>query len=117
MTSADHQRRGDADPDGAPSAPVAIALAHDPAAHRAPRVVAAGRGAVAERILALAFALGIRVREDADLAELLAAVDVDSEIPAAAFAAVAEILVYVYRANGTMPTFDAAALDAGVATS
>ena len=69
---------------------------------RAPRVVAAGRGTVAEQILALAFANGIKVREDADLAELLSAVDLDSEIPLEAFTAVAEILSYVYRANGAM---------------
>lgn len=69
---------------------------------RAPRVLAAGRGSVAEQILALAFAEGIKVREDADLAELLAAVDIDSEIPLEAFTAVAEILSYVYRANGEM---------------
>lgn len=69
---------------------------------RAPRVVAAGRGTVAEQILALAFANGVKVREDADLAELLSAVDLDSEIPLEAFTAVAEILSYVYRANGEM---------------
>ncbi|MCH7861928.1 MAG: hypothetical protein IH998_09615, partial [Proteobacteria bacterium] len=39
------------------------------------------------------------VREDADLAEILQAMEIDSEIPVAAFAAVAEILAYVYRAN------------------
>lgn len=118
MTSADHRPSQDEDVDvkAAGKAPVAIALAHDGAARQAPRVVAAGRGAVAERILALAFALGIRVREDADLAELLAAVDVDSEIPAAAFAAVAEILVYVYRANGNLPSFEAAASGTEAAT-
>jgi len=69
---------------------------------RAPRVIAAGRGTVAEQILALAFANGVKVREDADLAELLSAVDLDSEIPLEAFTAVAEILSYVYRANGAM---------------
>ena len=68
-------------------------------------IVASGRsdrhvGAIAEQILNIAFAQGVRVREDADLAQLLAAVDVDSEIPVEAFAAVAEILVYVWRANG-----------------
>ncbi len=66
---------------------------------RAPKVVAAGRGTVAEQILALAFAHGIKVREDADLAELLSAIDIDSEIPVEAFTAVAEILRYVYLAN------------------
>lgn len=69
---------------------------------RAPRVIAAGRGSVAEQILALAFANGVKVREDADLAELLSAVDLESEIPLEAFTAVAEILSYVYRANGDM---------------
>ena len=45
------------------------------------------------------------MREDADLAEMLSAIDIDSEIPIEAFAAVAEILVYVYRANDTLPNF------------
>jgi flagellar biosynthesis protein len=89
---------------GAPSAPesqvkVAIALGYAPEAEDAPRVLAGGRGAVAEQILNIAFAQGIRVREDADLAQLLSALDIDSEIPVEAFAAVAEILAYVYRAN------------------
>ena len=79
---------------------VAVALGYAPEAEHAPRVLAAGRGAIAEQILNVAFAQGIKVREDADLVQLLAAVDVDSEIPLEAFAAVAEILVYVYRANG-----------------
>ena len=69
----------------------------------APKVSATGRGYAAEQILALAFARGIKVREDADLAQILAAVDVDSEIPTEAFAAVAEILAHVYRANGETP--------------
>ncbi|SDE07406.1 Type III secretion system substrate exporter, FlhB-like [Rhodospira trueperi] len=81
-----------------PSA-LAVALGHEPGSGRAPTVLASGRGAMAEQILALAFAHGVRVREDADLAQVLAAVDVDSEIPVEAMLAVAEILTYVYRAN------------------
>jgi flagellar biosynthesis protein len=82
---------------------VAVALEYDPkATEGAPRVLATGRGAVAEQILELAFAHGVKVRQDADLARVLTAVDVDSEIPIEAFAAVAEILAYVYRANGVM---------------
>lgn len=80
---------------------ISVALKEDTKG-RPPRVIAAGRGSVAEQILALAFANGIKVREDADLAELLSAVDLDSEIPLEAFTAVAEILSYVYRANGEM---------------
>lgn len=82
---------------------LAIALAYEPTRDRAPRVVAGGRGAIAEQILQVAFAHDVKVREDADLVQLLSAVGVDSGIPVAAFAAVAEILVYVYRTNGTMP--------------
>ena len=82
---------------------IAVALAYEPTRDRAPRVVAGGRGAIAEQILQVAFAHDVKVREDADLVELLSAVGIDSAIPVAAFAAVAEILVYVYRANGDMP--------------
>jgi len=80
-------------------AQIAVALHYDRQRDNAPRVVASGRGAIAERILELAFAHGITVREDADLAEILAAVEVGQQIPVAAFAAVAEILFYIYRAN------------------
>lgn len=64
-----------------------------------PRIVAKGEGGVAEQILQVAWANDVKVREDADLVEVLAAIDVESEIPIEAFAAVAEILSYVYRAN------------------
>ncbi len=43
------------------------------------------------------------MRTDADLAEILAAVEVDSEVPLQALAAVAEILSYVYRAGAPPP--------------
>lgn len=79
--------------------PIAVALQYDRQNDKAPHVVASGRGALAERILDLAFAHGIKVREDADLAEILAAVEIGQQIPLAAFAAVAEILFYIYRAN------------------
>jgi flagellar biosynthesis protein len=79
--------------------PLAVAVHHAPNASAAPRVVASGRGFAAERILELAFANGVKVREDADLAEMLQAVGIGDEIPFAAFSAVAEILVYIYRAS------------------
>ena len=84
---------------------VAVALEYDPDSEFAPKVVAGGRGAIAEQILQIAFAQGVKVREDADLAEMLSAIDIDSEIPLEAFAAVAEILTYVYRANGNLSDY------------
>ena len=88
------------DGDGeATSRALAIALQQDPGAENRPRVVAKGQGAVAEQILQIAFERGVKVRTDADLAEILGAVELESEIPLEALAAVAEILSYVYRAT------------------
>lgn len=67
-----------------------------------PKVIASGRGKLAEQILELAFAKGVKVREDADLAELLATLDLDTPIPSEAIVAVAEILAKVYEANARM---------------
>ncbi|GHU03776.1 hypothetical protein FACS1894205_0890 [Alphaproteobacteria bacterium] len=89
MTDADTQKKR----------AIAVALAYDPEADDAPKVVAHGRGAAAERILDIAFKAGVKVREDADLAQILSAVDIDQSIPSEAFWAVAEILAYVYGAN------------------
>ena len=80
---------------------VAAALEYDEQSGQAPKVTAAGYGAIAEKILDMAFASGIKVRQDADLAEMLAAIDIDSEIPPEAFAAVAEILSYIYELNAS----------------
>jgi len=78
---------------------VAIALHQEAGQSGGPRITAKGRGALAEQILTIAFERGVKVRTDADLAEILAAVEVDCEVPLEALAAVAEILSYVYRAN------------------
>lgn len=66
-----------------------------------PKVVAAGYGKLAEQIVELAFQNGVKVREDRALAEILAAIEMDSEIPSEALVAVAEVLAYVYKLNGT----------------
>ena len=83
--------------------PVAVALKYDDDKGPAPRITAKGRGVVAQQIIEVAKANGVEVRRDTDLAELLATLDVDSFIPVEAFAAVAEILAYVYRKNGRTP--------------
>lgn len=80
----------------------AVAIEYDREQDNAPRVTASGKGLIAEQILAIAFARGVKVREDADLVEVLSKIEVDSPIPLEAFAAVAEILAYVYKANAGM---------------
>ena len=49
----------------------------------------------------------IKVREDSDLADMLASLELDSPVPTEALMAIAEILSYVYRANGEVDPFNA----------
>lgn len=87
-----------------------LAGAEAPQSGPAPKVTASGRGAVAEQILQIAFERGVKVRKDGDLAEILSVVEVDSEIPLAALAGVAEILRYLYQTDaGARPASDPAA--------
>ncbi len=75
----------------------AVALGYDPDRDQAPRVLAAGGGDVADRILRAAAEHGIPVREDPELLEVLAGLDVGEEVPPAAYQAMAEILAFIYR--------------------
>jgi flagellar biosynthesis protein len=72
-----------------------------------PTITATGRGEIADRIVQLAYDNDIKVREDSALAEMLVSFDVDSPIPSEAFTAIAEIMSYLYRANGEQAPFDA----------
>ncbi len=74
----------------------AVALAYT-AAERAPRVVAKGRGLVAEEIIARARAHGVFVHESRELVALLMEVDLDARIPPQLYVAVAELLAWLYR--------------------
>ncbi|HMM48014.1 MAG TPA: EscU/YscU/HrcU family type III secretion system export apparatus switch protein [Miltoncostaeaceae bacterium] len=77
----------------------AVALRYRHGEDPAPSVRAAGRGPVAERILASAVEAGVPVREDADLARALAALDIDQCIPPELYRVVAELLAWAYRMN------------------
>lgn len=90
-----------------PKNPTAVAVHYNPDTDEAPRIIAAGRGKLAEEILKLAFENDVRVREDGALAEMLAKIELESPVPSEAFMAVAEILSYVYRANNEPNPFDA----------
>lgn len=94
-----------------PSRLTAVAITDRTAINTLPQITAAGRGKIAEQILALAFANGIKVREDSALAEMLAALEIDSPVPNEALVAVAEIMSYIYRANGAPNPYDAILTD------
>lgn len=77
---------------------IAVAVKGEPGGQAV--LTAKGRGATAEQILDLAFANGVRVRQDTALAGLLDAFDLDSPIPAPALDAVAAVLARVYAERG-----------------
>lgn len=81
----------------------AVALRYDRSREDAPRVTASGRGSVAENIIAAARVHGVPLHEDANLVETLSALELDATIPTELYRAVAEVLAFIYRLNGSMP--------------
>ena len=67
----------------------------------APRIAASGSGPVAERILALAKEHGLPLREDPDLVEALAVLDLGAMIPPELYEVIAEVLACAYRTNSS----------------
>jgi len=63
----------------------------------APKVVAKGRGLIAEEIIKRAKEAGIYVHESSELVSLLMQVDLDDRIPPQLYVAVAELLAWLYR--------------------
>ena len=79
----------------------AVALKYDAGAMHAPRVIAKGRGLMAQRIREIAVASGVPILERKPLARaLFKLVEVGQEIPEQFYSAVAEILAYVYELSG-----------------
>ena len=83
---------------------IAVALAYTAEAGSAPRVVAKGKGHIAERIKDLGRKHGVPIIERKPLARaLFQTVEVGQEIPYELFKTVAEVLAYVYRLKGKFP--------------
>ena len=78
---------------------LAVALKYNRENDEAPRIAAKGKGFMAEQIIELAKRYNIEIRTDKDLVQMLEKLDIDTPIPLEAYAAVAEILAYVYRSN------------------
>lgn len=79
----------------------AVALRYRSGEDSAPRVTASGSGTVAERILELAREHGLPMREDPDLVEALAVLDLGTMIPPELYEMIAEVLAWAYRANSS----------------
>ena len=82
-----------------PNRKAAVSLKYSPAKDMAPKVTAKGWGVVAEKILEVARKHNIPIKEDPDLIQILAKLDIDKEIPPSLYKVVAEILAFVYSVN------------------
>jgi flagellar biosynthesis protein len=75
---------------------LAVALAYQEE-EGTPRVVAKGRGLLAQAIVERAHDAGVYVHESPELVALLMQVDLDQHIPPQLYVAVAELLAWLYR--------------------
>ena len=75
----------------------AVAVKYDVKKGRAPRIMATGKGAVAEMILQVAEEHRVPFYEDPSLSELLSKLELDSEISPELYTLVAEVLAFVYQ--------------------
>ncbi|MBP9217298.1 MAG: EscU/YscU/HrcU family type III secretion system export apparatus switch protein [Sterolibacterium sp.] len=75
---------------------MALALAYAPG-DMAPRVVAKGRGLIADEIIRRAREAGVFVHESRELVTLLMQSNLDDHIPAELYVAIAELLAWIYR--------------------
>ena len=88
---------------------MAVALAyrsHD----AAPKVVAQGRGLIAQAIIERAKQHGVYVHESKELVGLLMQVELDQHIPPQLYRAVAELLAWLYRLEHLEPPANVGAL-------
>jgi flagellar biosynthesis protein len=77
----------------------AVAILYNENDSAAPKIVASGKGVIAEKIINTARDAGIHIQQDANLVELLSKVEVGEEIPTELYQTVAEVLAFVYKIN------------------
>jgi flagellar biosynthesis protein len=80
----------------------AVALAYQ-AGGRAPKVVATGKGLIAEQIISLAKENGVHIHESKEMVALLMDVELDQEIPPNLYRVVAELLAWLYKIEAARP--------------
>ena len=77
----------------------AVVLKYDREKSAAPKVVAKGKGYLAEKIVQTAQDSGVPLKENSDLINYLMGLELHEEIPPELYALAAEILSFIYRAN------------------
>ena len=76
---------------------LAVALQYEKGSREAPRVVAKGRGLIADRIVEVARENGVVIESNPVLAEALSGVELDDTIPLDLYESVAIVIGYVLR--------------------
>ncbi|MGD6965038.1 EscU/YscU/HrcU family type III secretion system export apparatus switch protein [Rossellomorea vietnamensis] len=77
----------------------AVALQYEADRQQAPKVIAKGKGLIADNILERARQNNIPVQEDPALVELLGSLDINESIPEELYQAVAEVFAFLYRVD------------------
>ncbi|WML49292.1 EscU/YscU/HrcU family type III secretion system export apparatus switch protein [Neobacillus sp. PS3-34] len=80
----------------------AIALGYNPSQHDSPRVLAKGKGKIAESIIEKAMENKVPIQEDPNLVQLLGELDINQSIPEELYQAVAEVFAFIYRSDQEM---------------
>lgn len=80
----------------------AVALAYQ-AGTGAPKVVATGKGMMADQIIAKAKESGVYVHQSRELVALLMDVELDQSIPPNLYRSVAELLAWLYKIDAALP--------------
>jgi len=75
----------------------AVALKYDSESSSAPKVTAKGEGFSAQNIIKIAKLHDIPIKKDEDLVEMLSKLEIDREVPAEMYKAIAEVFSYVYK--------------------
>ncbi len=84
----------------------AIALKYDMDKDNAPKITAKGKGKTASNIIKIAKENDIPIKKDEDLIELLSQLNIDKEIPASMYKAVAEIFSFIYDLSNNKNRLD-----------
>lgn len=79
-----------------------VALKYDQSLDNAPKIVASGQGNLAEKILKKAREENIPIKEDKDIVQVLAELNVGDEIPEELYVVIAEILSFFYDLEDLM---------------
>lgn len=77
----------------------AVALSYQSEQATAPKVVAKGKGFIADNILEKAKDHDVPVQQDASLVELLSELNINEQIPEELYHVVAEVFAFIYKSD------------------